>query len=132
MTKKILFVLIGLFLLCALIYSAENAAEKKGAGTETTGLETEKGKNNNSVLFFAIVGCATVIGLGIASAGGGIGMGIATSKAVEGVARQPEATSKIQTLLIIGLAFIESVVIYVLVIALILLYADPFIGYVIK
>jgi F-type H+-transporting ATPase subunit c len=63
------------------------------------------------------------IGAGIAALtglGAGIGMGIATSKAAEGVARQPEASGKIQGILILGLALAESTAIYGFVIAILL------------
>lgn len=54
--------------------------------------------------------------------GAGIGMGIATAKATEAVGRQPEASGKINSLLLLGLAMIESTAIYGFVIALILLF----------
>ena len=62
------------------------------------------------------------LGAGIAAftgVGAGIGMGIATGKAVEAVARQPEAAGKIRTLLLLGLAFAETTALYGLVIAFI-------------
>lgn len=52
--------------------------------------------------------------------GAGISMGLATGKAVESVARQPEASGKINQILLIGLALTESTAIYGFVIALIL------------
>ena len=52
--------------------------------------------------------------------GAGFGMCYATSKAVDAVARQPEAGSKIQTILLLGCALAESTAIYAFVIALIL------------
>ncbi len=52
--------------------------------------------------------------------GAGIGMCYATAKAVESVARQPEAASKIQTILLLGCALAESTAIYSFVVALIL------------
>ena len=60
------------------------------------------------------------IAVGVAALGGGIGQGIAVSRAVEGIARNPNAADKIFTPMIIGLALIESLVIYGLVIAFIL------------
>ena len=68
----------------------------------------------------------TVIALGAAIAvltgiGAGIGLGIATSKAVEAVARQPEADSKITKLLIIGGALAEATAVYGLVIGLLII-----------
>lgn len=62
-----------------------------------------------------------MIGAGIAvlcCIGAGLGMGIATSKAVESVARQPEASNKINQILLLGLALAESTAIYGFVIAL--------------
>ena len=80
------------------------------------------------VKFFEMTVLAAALSIGIAALGGGIGLGIAISKSTEGVARQPEAAGKIQTMLILGMAFIESLSIYALVISLILLFANPFKG----
>jgi F-type H+-transporting ATPase subunit c len=78
-----------------------------------------------------IIGAASVIAaalaVGIASIGPGLGQGNAASSAVEGIARQPEAEGKIRSTLILSLAFMESLTIYGLVVALILLFANPFI-----
>ena len=68
----------------------------------------------------------TVIAIGAAIAvltgiGAGIGLGIATLKAVEAVARQPEADSKITKLLIIGGALAEATAVYGLVIGLLII-----------
>lgn len=66
-------------------------------------------------------------GFGIAFAAGfcGIAQGISLRSAVEGVARNPEASGKVTVTLIIGLALIESLCIYALVVALIIIYANP-------
>jgi F-type H+-transporting ATPase subunit c len=58
--------------------------------------------------------------LGMSALGAGIGTGIATGKAVEAVARQPEARGDILSTLIIGSAFSEATAIYGLLIAIIL------------
>lgn len=68
------------------------------------------------------------IGMAIAAAGCGIGQGMGLKAACEGTARNPEAGGKIQTMLILGLAFVESLAIYALVVNLILLVANPFVG----
>jgi len=60
------------------------------------------------------------IAIGVAALGGGIGQGRAAAAALEGIARNPNASGKIFTPMIIGLALIESLVIYGLVIAFIL------------
>ena len=66
------------------------------------------------------IALATGLAIGIAALGGGIGQGIAVRGAMEGIARNPGASGKIMTTLIIGLALIESLVIYALVISFIL------------
>ena len=58
------------------------------------------------------------LALGLAALGGGLGQAKAVSSALDGIARNPGADKKIFTPMIIGLAFIESLVIYALVIAI--------------
>jgi F-type H+-transporting ATPase subunit c len=62
------------------------------------------------------------LGIGIAAQGTGQGMGHAISGACEGMARNPEAAGRLTTTMLIGLALIESLCIYALVIALIMLF----------
>ena len=71
---------------------------------------------DSSVKAMAVL--AAGLAIGIAALGTGIGQGIGLSKACEGAARNPGATAKIQILLIIGLAMIESLAIYALLVAL--------------
>ncbi|MFI2741739.1 ATP synthase F0 subunit C [Zhouia sp. PK063] len=59
------------------------------------------------------------IGAGLAAIGAGIGIGQIGGKAMEGIARQPEAASKIQTAMIIAAALIEGVALFAVVVALI-------------
>ncbi len=83
------------------------------------------GKGSN-VFYYAMAALAAGLGVGIGALGCGLGQGIATSKACEGIARNPGAAGKIQVNLIIGLAMVESLTIYALVIALIILFVNPF------
>lgn len=69
---------------------------------------------------FAVLGAGLAIGLG--ALGCGLGMGIVAGHAVEAGARQPEILSKLQTLMIMAIVFIESVCIYALVVALLLIF----------
>jgi F-type H+-transporting ATPase subunit c len=67
------------------------------------------------------------IGAGLAvltGVGAGIGMGMAASHAMDAVARQPEASGKINSLLILSLALIESIAIYGFVVALLVVFAQ--------
>lgn len=70
----------------------------------------------------AIFGLAIGSGLaiGIAAFGGGLGQGRAAASAVEGIARNPNAQPRIFTSMVLGLALIESLVIYGLLIAILL------------
>jgi F-type H+-transporting ATPase subunit c len=76
---------------------------------------------------FALV-AMSVAGLTVAigSIGTGLGQGRAVDSALDAIARQPDASDRISRTLFIGLAMIESLAIYCLVIALILLFANPF------
>ncbi len=75
--------------------------------------------------FFSYAVMAAGFGIGIAAFGTGIGQGLAVKSSVEGIARNPEASGKITVTMLIGLAMIESLCIYALVVALIILYAYP-------
>jgi F-type H+-transporting ATPase subunit c len=69
---------------------------------------------------------AAGVGLGIAAMGGAIGMGNTAAATIAGTARNPGMGGKLMTTMFIALAMIEAQVIYTLVIALIALYANPF------
>ncbi|MFH0948682.1 MAG: ATP synthase F0 subunit C [Elusimicrobiota bacterium] len=79
--------------------------------------------------FFTKSVIVAAIGLAFAAAFGAISQSLAIGKALEGMARQPEAGGQLQLNMIIGLAFIESLVLYVLFISIILLFANPFTKY---
>lgn len=76
--------------------------------------------------FFAWCMIAAGFGMAIGSFGTGLGQGLAIKSAVEGVARNPGASGKILTTMMIGLAMIESLAIYVFVVCMIILFANPF------
>ncbi|MBW1713013.1 MAG: ATP synthase F0 subunit C [Deltaproteobacteria bacterium] len=78
-------------------------------------------------MFVATV-TAAGFGISIAAIGCGLAQGIAIKGAVEGTARNPEASGKITVTMLIGLALIESLCIYALVVALILIFANPMIA----
>jgi F-type H+-transporting ATPase subunit c len=107
---------LGLSMLVTLLWASLSfAAEAAGAAGASAGLGT----------FFSYAVMAAGFGIGIAAFGTGIGQGMAVKSSVEGIARNPEASGKITVTMLIGLAMIESLCIYALVIALIILYAYP-------
>ena len=75
---------------------------------------------------------AAILGIAIGVSMPAIAMGWAISRAMEALSRQPEAESSIMRTLFIGLAMIESLAIYVLVIVLIIMFRNPFLEYVLK
>lgn len=68
----------------------------------------------------AMKSIGAAIAMGVGAIGPGIGLGILVSKALEAIGRNPEASSKIQPVMILGMAFTEAVAIYALVVALII------------
>jgi F-type H+-transporting ATPase subunit c len=91
------------------------AAEKAAAGTgEYTGAV---------VVAASVIAAGLAVGLGAVGAGFGMGQGL--SGATIAVGRNPEAQGKIMLTMMVGLAMIESVAIYALVIALVVIYANP-------
>src|SRR4030042_899594 len=107
MKKGISVILLAFALICLLapFVLAEEAAAPEAAAAAPAG-----GK--------ALAAIAAGLAIGIAALGTGIGQGIGLSKACEGVARNPGASGKITTTLIIGLAMIESLAIYALLVSL--------------
>ncbi|MHB9131891.1 MAG: ATP synthase F0 subunit C [Armatimonadota bacterium] len=77
------------------------------------------------MLYLAALVIAIGFGTALAAFGCGLAQGNAVRGALEGVARQPEAGGRILTMMIIGLALIESLTIYALVLAFILLGKFP-------
>ncbi len=81
--------------------------------TEEAASEEEGGINK---------GLASAIAIGLAALGGGLGMGLAASGASEGIARQPEAESKIRSTFMLGLVFIETAIIYALLVVILIIF----------
>lgn len=105
MLQKIILTLFALLTSPAWLWAAEEGTSGEGAFTFVkAGLALGAG-----------------LGIGIAAFGGALGQGRAAASALEGIARNPEASAKVMTPMIIALALIESLVIYALVIAFMLM-----------
>ena len=65
---------------------------------------------------------AAAIAIGLAACGGAIGMGVFGAKTSEGISRQPEAGGQIRTSFMLGLVFIETVVIYALLTVILIIF----------
>ncbi len=131
--KKILFVF-GLALLLALAaLLAAGLGERSAAPvfaetqisaaadeseTQTPVAAAEEGESD-STGWKAI---AAGIAIGLAAAAGAVGMGIAIAKTNESIARQPEADGKLRSTFMLGLIFIETAIIYALVVAILIIF----------
>ena len=89
----------------------------KSAFAQAAGSIKEQGNANSA----GAIAIAAALGLGIAALGGALGQGRAAATALDGIARNPGAADKIRGPMILGLALIESLVIYSLIIAFLLL-----------
>ena len=77
------------------------------------------------ILGLSALGAAIVM---LAGLGVGVGQGMTASKALESIARQPEAKGDITSTMFIGLAMIETTEIFAFIVAIILLFANPLVG----
>jgi F-type H+-transporting ATPase subunit c len=78
------------------------------------------GEKKKSMEAEAAKSIGAAIAMGVGAIGPGLGIGILASKAMESIGRNPEATSKVQTAMILAIAFTEAIAIYALVVALII------------
>ena len=117
--KKLLtkiLVLTGALVLTLALAAPAFAADAPAQGENTAQSETEGGST------LGLKAIAAGIAVGIAAAGGAVGMGLATAKSTESIARQPEAEGKVRTTLMLGLVFIETAIIYALLVVILIIF----------
>lgn len=125
MLKRIMVSLLVVILVCATaipvfaVGSADDADKDQAVIATAAETESEETAADNSIGAKAI---GAAIAVGLAAAAGAIGMGMAVGKATEGISRQPEAEGKIRTTLMLGLVFIETAIIYALIIAILVIF----------
>lgn len=115
-TKKISMVMMMLMMfgiLSAPVYAAGDNDTAQAVAIEATE-DTENSAGDKAM--------AAAISIGLAAAAGAIAMGMAISKSAEGIARQPEAEGKIRTTLMLGLVFVETAIIYALIVAILIIF----------
>merc|ERR1712107_958196 len=83
--------------------------------------------DEGSVWIPALSAVGAGFAIGLAAIGSGVGQGIASGRCIDGISRQPEVADDLRGVLLLSLAFMESLTIYGLVIALVLLFANPLI-----
>lgn len=70
----------------------------------------------------AMIAIAAAVAIGVVAAAGAIAMGITISKSNESIARQPEAKNDIRSSMMLGLVFIETAIIYALIVAILIIF----------
>lgn len=114
MTVMIIITISALSTIC--VYAANNdAVEEPAAAVEQTEADTEDKTISTKALAAAIV-------VSIVGTAGAIGMAFAICKSTEGMARQPEAAGKINSAMMLGLVFIETAIIYALIVAILIIF----------
>ncbi|MFH0708730.1 MAG: F0F1 ATP synthase subunit C [Pseudomonadota bacterium] len=121
--KKVLFLMIALV---ASVFGAEEAVAVVEAAVDAAPAAAPVVADvaNQTLKAYSMI--AAGVGLGLAALGGAIGMGSTAAATIAGTARNPGLGGKLMTTMFIALAMIEAQVIYTLVIALIALYANPY------
>lgn len=114
--KSMLMMAVAATMFTAVFAAPAAAAPQENAAATVT---TDKGGDNGYTVK-AYLAIAAGIGIGIAAFGGALGQGRAAAAALEGIGRNPGASGKIFVPFILALALVESLVIYALVIAFIL------------
>ena len=115
--KKFIRILALILTLCAVVACASLPAFAAENGEETDGTVIAAASEGSSVK--AIAAAAIII---IAAGVGSVCMAIAVKKSVEGTARQPEAGGDIRSTMMLGLVFIETAIIYALIVAILIIF----------
>lgn len=116
LTKYLVFALVMTMLFGAFSMGVGAADEAEALATVTEAAEAAEGNVSG------MKALAAAITMGLAAAAGALGMGMAIAKSVEGISRQPEAEGKIRTSLMLGLVFVETAIIYALIIAVLIIF----------
>jgi F-type H+-transporting ATPase subunit c len=96
------------------------------AAAAETAVPGSTGGGMAAATFYGYSLIAAGIGVGIAACGGGIGMGLVFSATQQGIARQPELSSKLNGMMYLQFALIEAQVLYALFLALFFIFVNPF------
>ena len=116
--KKLAIILLAVIAILAIsipVFAATNGDAATTTATAETAVEAAATTADSATGLKALASA-------IAVAGGAVGMGLSAGKAVEGIARQPEAESKIRTTLMLGLVFIETAIIYALLVVILIIF----------
>ena len=119
--KSIIIAVISAILLMSIFsfLSLSAFADSDTAAGDIAVVTQEAEEKDDSVSSKAL---AAAIAVGVVGAAGAVSMAIAIAKSTESMARQPEAASKINSAMMLGLVFIETAIIYALIVAILVIF----------
>lgn len=100
--KRIVSLLLAVMLVCAMLTMTAGAADLAQPSEETS--------------------AAAAVIVGLVATAGALGMAIAIGKSADGMSRQPEASGSIRSSMMLGLVFIETAIIYALIVAILIIF----------
>ena len=118
--KKLFPLLVSAVLVLAMgvcVFADETGPAPDGAGVTPAAETTDAAASSTGSKAYAPAVC-----VGVPAAAGAGAMGIAISKSAEGISRQPEAADKIRAGMMLGLVFIETAIIYALIVAILIIF----------
>lgn len=95
---------------------AEEENQPAAAADEATSKEAVEAQVTSSKAI------AAAVAIGVSALAGAIAMGLSIAKAMDGISRQPEAAGNIRSTMMLGLVFVETVVIYALIVSVLLIF----------
>ena len=113
--KRIVSLLLAVKLVCAMLTMTAGAADAAQPSEETTAAAASGDSTGAKAIAAAIV-------VGLVATAGALGMAIAIGKSAEGMSRQPEASGSIRSSMMLGLVFIETAIIYALIVAILIIF----------
>lgn len=112
--KRMVSLVLVIMLLCALTAVTASAAGTDAAPAAESASAPESSTNAKAIAAAALVG--------LVATAGALGMALAICKSAEGMSRQPEASGSIRSAMMLGLVFIETAIIYALIVAILIIF----------
>ncbi len=112
--KRMVSLILVIMLLCALTAVTASAAGTDAAPAAESASAPESSTNAKAIAAAALVG--------LVATAGALGMALAICKSADGMSRQPEASGSIRSAMMLGLVFIETAIIYALIVAILIIF----------
>lgn len=112
--KRMVSLILVIMLLCALTAVTASADGTDAAPAAESASAPESSTNAKAIAAAALVG--------LVATAGALGMALAICKSADGMSRQPEASGSIRSAMMLGLVFIETAIIYALIVAILIIF----------